>query len=291
MADDHSTLSPLSRRGVLARLSVATALAGGTGANALAIIATRPAVAAVPVAALATPPARPAEDPRLIALGEEFDRLAAAWEAADRRFQEARAEAERLAPELPSDLRVVEPIPPHLRRGWRYARDIEGRELPWPEKVGPDGTSVVYRPPLVFVADRLAGECLPACRARSKAAKDIRQRLAIAETYESGVKAAADASGLADATQERRWAADDLEALVWQIGRAVPATINGLLIQARALVTFDQIERYGRNETPIIRAGLRDGLSPADAIYTKAGLAIGRNLAVAVLRIAGQGRA
>jgi hypothetical protein len=255
-----------TRRSLLARLGVAAVLAGGTGANVLAIVATRPAAAAVPLAPLASPLVSPTEDPSLIALGEEFDRLAAAWEAADTRYREARAEAERIAPELPADLRVVDPMPAHLRRGWRYARDVEGKELPWPKKVGPDGTSEVYRPPRVLFADRLENECLPAVRPRSKAAKDIRRRIAAAEQYEAAVKAAAEASGLPDARQEREWAATDLEGVVWKIGRATSRTLDGVLIQARAVATLDRIEQEKRPDSPFRKGALAAGSSLADAV-------------------------
>ena len=263
-----TTTNP-TRRGMLAGLGAVAALAGGAAANVVAIAAARPA--AVP-AALASPPAAVSEDPALIAMGREFDRLAAAYDAADAAYRAARAEAERLAPDVPADLQDRGDLPPELRQCWRYARDVEGQELPWPESIE-GGERKVSRPPRVLCSEHLRGRSMPFHGPRTKAGKEVRRRLALAETYEAEVKAAADAAGLADARQEREWAATDLEAVAWQIGRAVPVTIAGVLIQARALATFDRIEHTKR----------------PDATFSKAGLAIGRNLADAVLRIAGKG--
>ena len=264
------TTTTTTRRGLLARLGVAAALAGGAGANAVAIVATRPAAAAVPTAPLASPPVSPAEDPRLIALGEEFDRLAAAWDAAERRYHEARTAAERLAPELPAELHYVRPMPPHLKRGGRYMRDVEGKEIAWTESMDASGERVVHRPPMVLMADRLRDDCLPYYGAHTRRAKDIRRRLAVAEHYEAGVAAAAEAAGVKDAADDRRQAGYYLEAKACEIGRTVPTTLEGLLIHARALATFDRVDRIEHPE------------------YSKAGGFLGGNLAAAVLRIAGR---
>jgi len=148
--------------------------------------------------------------------------------------------------------------------------------LAWPELIEGEERKVT-RPPRVLCSELLCSRSMPFHGPRTKAGKEVRrhsQHLAIAERYAAAMKAAADETGLREAADGRESWSRGVQDLGWEIGRKAPMTLVGALIQARALSTIDQMDRRTR----------------PNGTYSVAGLAIGRPLADAVLRLAGAGR-
>jgi hypothetical protein len=198
-----------------------------------------------------------AEDPRLLALGEQIEPLLTEYRACAERRRSARALAESLVPPLPPEMIDSHGIA-HL--GYcDYQCDVEG--------------NILYREPRIIEAEALQGAIdrgnLYAPK-RSKFGKRVDALLKAARDYEAKRAAAIERSEISEALLNVQHAASDLEVLAYKVREIEPITMAGVIIQARALTAHAEAEldSHGYNG--------------------KSGAVLGRELASAVLRIVGK---
>jgi hypothetical protein len=99
---------------------------------------------------------------------------------------------------------------------------------------------------------------------------ELIERVASAERYEAARDHAMEFSGIAEAKEAAQDRAQDLHSIMFDIRKHVPRTIVGVLVLARAVAAFEEAQK------DTYSGGHRGG-----------GLVLGRELADAVLRIAG----
>ena len=249
----------LPRRAFLGR--VAAALAIGSAANVGVIVARSAPAAIVP----------PAEVPALITLGEQIDPLLAAYRATLAHHTAARAAAEAQSPSLPDDLVRKADDRFTLAGCSEREQDVEGKDVWPPNYVGDDGKTYARAPRQILKADLLREAITrQGISRRSKHGKRVKALIEIAERYEAGRTAAIKRSGVLDAADELRWAATDIDMLAWKIREFAPATVDGVMIHARALAAHAESELHGSGFTG--RAGLTLGRQLADAVLRVGGL-------------------
>jgi hypothetical protein len=245
-----------TRRSFLSRATAA--LAGGAAAS-LAPVA--PVLAA------------PAENPDLLALGEQMDSVLAAFHTAAARKAEARALAEKLCPPVPDE--IVENDPVVSSSYTAQEVDVEG-DVVFPPNVVRDGREYA-RPPRRIINSELAKRAVKQgnmyAPKRTKAGRAFWEKIAIAEHYEAARAAAIEAAGLREATEAHYWAALDVEKLAYKIRDAEPVTTRGVLIHAQALLAFAEV----------------DGIS--SSYPGKAALMLGRRLAELMVKVGATGAA
>jgi len=240
------------------------------GAIASIPVAASPAAAALPTEA--SPPA--AGEPSLLALGEQIDPLLNAYRAAVERKREARALADALCPPLPDELVRS---PKGELASWCAERevDVEGNGVWPPNYVGADGKTYARIPRGILKADLIkkaiaSGE-VNASR-RSKRGKEIWRLIGVSEKYEAERAASIERSGVLEAANELHNSAVDIETLAYEVRKHEPATMIGVMIQARALAAHAEAEL------------------DAHGFVGRSGTVLGRELAASVLRIAGGSR-
>jgi hypothetical protein len=249
------TMKTMSRRFFLARAATGTAVAALPAAG----------IAIVSKSALAATP--PAEDPALLALGEQIDPLLKTYRAAVERKRAARALAEKLCPTVPDEL-VVQ------RHGMfsgcaERETDVEGKDV-WPP---PEADGHHHRPPRhifqsALIEKSIANNNLYASP-RSKFGKQIRKLIETAKKYEAERKTAIERSDIKAAKDGMYFAAADVEDLAYKVREIEPVTMIGIMIQARALVANSEAEL------------------DAHGFEGRSGMVLGHELATAVLRIGG----
>lgn len=102
--------------------------------------------------------------------------------------------------------------------------------------------------------------------------QDLVDRIAEAEKYEDACSDAAEISGVEQAKELAEARADDLRHLAYEVQKHSPRTVAGVMIHARAIVGYADIERDGFASAPCEAASI---------------FGLGRGLADAVLRVAG----
>lgn len=241
------------------------------GARVFAVAASLPPAIA---AASVLPHSGPAlsEDANLLALGEEIDPLLNAYRAAAERKRQARVMAETLCPPLPDELVRS---PKGEWASWCAERevDVEGKGIWPPGYLGADGKTYARMTREILKADlikkAIANGDIYASR-RSKRGKEIWRLIGISEKYEAERAAAIERSGLLEAAHELRNSAVDIEMLAYEVRKHEPVTMSGTIIQARALAAHAEAEL------------------DADGFVGRSGTVLGRELAAAILRIAGK---
>jgi hypothetical protein len=212
-----STLTVTDRRSFLRR--AVTALAAGAAVNATAIVATRPAPAAVLVQ----------EDPSIIALGEQIEPLLATYRGAAADRLKARADAEAGCPAVPEKLVCNGPF-------WAGCTesecDVEGREISRPPRQilhSEQTKAAIARGNLYY--DR-----------RTRFGKEIVRLIDTAEKYEAQRAATIEQSGLPEAITRHWEAAYEIEKLAYEASELEPRTMAGAVIQARVLTAYAEVE-------------------------------------------------
>lgn len=182
---------------------------------------------------------RPAEDPRLVVIGERIGPLLTAYRAAVTRRAEARAAAERLCPPLPVPMIRRRDDDRSLRRCADDAVDIEG------QAIFPEDDSMpplrVYWPGAVRRAVE-AGD-LPTASARSVLGQRVRAVLAAGDDYDARRSAAIEAAGLLAAREEQYRAAQEIDQIAREVCRLVPSTTAGAVVVARVATALAEVER------------------------------------------------
>jgi hypothetical protein len=232
-------------------------LSGAAALPATAVAAAAPALLTV----------TPAEDVRLLALGERIDPLLEAYRAAIARKAIARALAEGLCPPVPDEL--------VCKRGpydWaEVEQDVEGKEIHPTNYISEDGKTYGRMPRYILKAEELQGaiDCgnLYAPK-RTKFGKKIHAQIKTAKEYEANREAAIERSGILQAASELRHAAYDIEHLAYRVREIEPLTMVGVTIVGRTL------DAYGEAEHDL------------DHYKGRCGQLLGRHLAAAVLRLA-----
>jgi len=244
------------------------------GARVFAVAASLPPAIA---AASVLPHSRPAlsEDANLLALGEEIDPLLNAYRAAAERKRQARVMAETLCPPLPDEL-VVKPKD-RLRWAGCAEReiDVEGKDVWPPNYTGADGKTYA-RLPREILKGNLIKEAVARgniyASPRTKHGKEVRKLIEISEKYEAEREAAIERSGVLEAADTLYFSAVEIEVLAYEVRKHEPATMIGIMIQARALGAHAEAEL------------------DAHGFAGRSGTVLGRELAASVLRIAGGSR-
>lgn len=260
---------------------VATLAAAFAPAVGMAVVTPKVAETAAAVLASDLPAAVPlvqagpiAESPELLALGAELEAKLQAYRAAAARLADARATAAALWPEPAAGIIAV-----GSERAGRFAGcyeeeiDVEGNE--WPEIHAGDGKGSTL-PRFIAVSGALT-MLLDDVRANTGAwpvefEQDLVDRIAEAEKYEDGCSDAAEISDIEQVKQIAEARADDLRHLAYEVQKHSPRTVAGVMIHARALVGYADIERDGFASAPCEAASI---------------FGLGRGLAAAVLRVAG----
>jgi len=251
--------SELNRRAILAGAATFAAAMPAT----LALASPPPATAAAP------------ENANLLALGEEIDPLLNAYRAAAERKREARAVAEALCPSLPDEL-VAKPKD-RLRWAGCSEReiDVEGKDVWPPNYTGADGKTYA-RLPREILKGNLIKEAVARgniyASPRTKHGKEVRKLIEISEKYEAEREAAIERSGVLEAADTLYFSAVEIEVLAYEVRKHEPATMIGIMIQARALGAHAEAEL------------------DAHGFAGRSGTVLGRELAASVLRIAGGSR-
>ncbi len=255
--------SELNRRAILA--GIATVAIATPGALAFASPTATPSAAT--------------EDANLLALGERIDPLLSAYRAAVQRRREARAIAEKLCPQMPDEL--VQKPEDRIDGADITRREIDIEDAPVHAQnfVGVDGRIYARRDREIIQSELLekafANGDLPGPRtrwARGRQAEQLRKKLAIAKKYESERDSAIATSGIREACDQLRSAADEIELLAYEVRKIESATMVGVLIQARALSAYHEAE-----------------LDCGSGWAGRSGSVLGRELAASVLRIAAGG--
>ncbi|WP_157113540.1 hypothetical protein [Bradyrhizobium embrapense] len=261
LAEGRSPAPSLSRRSV-----VATMLAGLAPAAGAALIVPAAEGAAAPPSAT-TAAAAAVEDPALLALGAELDERQAAYRTALARLEEARATATELWPELPTSIVIASAADRRAFHGcFERATPLGGEPLDraiWPDVL----KSNRLRPLLAEV--RKYPEDWGSRKARQRLEADLTARINAAERYETACAIAIDTSGIATAKDAVRDRAREIHSLLSKIRKHPPCTVAGVLILARAVALFEEVQR-----------------SNHDGGEQGRGLLLGRELADAVLRVA-----
>lgn len=268
----------MSRRSVLATMAAALAPAAGTVALAPKVVATAATVlgpAAPTVVPLPTAPV--AESPELLALGADLEVKLAGYHAAAERLAAARATAARLWPEPPAAIVFVAgnrhacPSKDRYPGCFEEEADFEGRE--WPN-IGAGGGQGSRLPRFIAVSGALA-LLQDDVRAEPEAFDDgfeqeLVARIAEAEQYEEACWNAVEVSGIEEAKANAEACVEDLYNLANHVAEHPPRTLAGVLIHARALAGYADVEKSGIALSAPVRAAT----------------ILGRGLAEAVLRVA-----
>lgn len=242
----------LPRRAFLGR--VAAALAIGTTANVGVIVAR-----SAPIAPASVAIPTPAEDPALLALGDQLDPLLTAYREAKARQQDALSIFAQRCPVLPDVLVRTREDRITFAGCTERESDVFGRDV-WPE-----GKPV--RPPREILKAGLLRRHMENLSPRSKHGKRVKSLIAVAEKYEAEREAAMEGSGFPDAYEATYHAATAIDVLAWKVRETLPVTMAGVLIHARTLAAHAESEKDGHMMTD------------------RAGLTLGRPLAEAVLRV------
>jgi hypothetical protein len=230
-----------SRRTFLAR--AARALAGGAAAS---------------LAPAAPVQAAPAENPELLALGEQLRQTLTDFHAATARKAEARDKAERLCPPVPNDIVVDEPS--RLCASYtEFETDVEGNEREQERRIIVSAQARQAVRNGYFSASR-----------RTKAGREFWHKVAVAEQYEAQRAAAIEEAGLNAAMEAEHWAAVAVERIARKIGDIEPRTMAGVVILARALIAFDQVAEISNGNPQ--RATLLLGNTLAEAVERVGGV-------------------
>lgn len=107
-------------------------------------------------------------------------------------------------------------------------------------------------------------------RERRELRTDLALRIAAADRYEGACDHAIEASGIVAARRSAQDLAQDLHSMLFEIRQHEPQTVAGVLILARAVAAYEEAQAQSYT------GGERGG-----------GLILGRELATAVLRVAG----
>jgi hypothetical protein len=275
---DGPILPGFSRRSVVATLLAACAPAIGTAAALPKAIET--AVALAPTA----PAVATAENPELLALGAEVDAELQVYRTAAARLAKARATATNLWPAVSEELVVQGKAASSRFRGC-YGRelDAEGRQV-WPPTFIKDGCEVGHFPRNLLQAEALQ-DLLDDVRAEPEGwdhwvEGDLAKRLELAERYEAACMRATETSGVMKAKKVVVLSADRLRDLAYEVRKHPATSLAGIFIHARVLTAYSEA------------AVLAGNGQPEDDEHTKgsqAGMILGRGLADALLRVAGDG--
>jgi hypothetical protein len=230
----------------------------------LGAAASLPATAAA-AAAPALLTLAPAEDGRLLELGRRIDPLLDAYRTAAAKKAAARALAEELCPPVPDGL-VCKRGPYDCAE---VERDVEGNEIhPVPALyIGENGKTYGRMSRRILKADLLQDAIdrgnLYAPK-RTKFGKMVHAQIKAAREYEANREAAIERSGISDATVDLHHAAYDIERLAYEVREIMPATMAGVVIQARALTAYAETEiELGHYKG---RAGQLVGLALAQSV-------------------------
>ena len=241
-------------------------------ATAATAIASPSIASALPSAEAGTKPAvqnLPAEDPRIIELGEKIDPLLRSYQYWAAREVEAYATYLRLRPPIPEELLTA-------HKQYSFISDCRAEESDCrgfkecETYIGDDGREYANRPrhilkskPLrIFIIERDLGRS-------TKWERDIRRLARLAASYERAVQEALVESDYDNIENKQRSASYELEQLVYDLRELEPNTISGALIFARALTAFQEAE------------------SCAGKIIGGSAQLLGSKLAAAVLRVSG----
>ncbi|MDR3401936.1 MAG: hypothetical protein P4L99_05490 [Chthoniobacter sp.] len=261
-------------------MAAALAPAAGTVALVPQVVATAATVLGptAPAVLVLLPTAPIAESPDLIALGAELEVRIAAYRAAAEHLAEARATAARLWPEPPVAIvflagnRHACPSKDRYPGCFEEEADFEGRE--WPN-IGAGGGQSSPLPRFIAVSGALA-MLLDDARAEPEGFEDgfeeeLVARIAEAEQYEEACWNAVEVSGIEEAKANAEACVEGLYDLANHVAEHPPRTLAGVLIHARALAGYADVEKSGVALSAPVRAAT----------------ILGRGLAEAVLRVAG----
>jgi hypothetical protein len=218
----------LSRRLFLRRAGVAAASA---------------ATAAVPVVANAT--TQPAENPDLLAAGEELAKAEAAFLKADEAKAAARRAFDAICPKMPEELVTQSgSVLGHACEG-----EVDGELNPvYPPAAVDENGKTYYPGPRRIISSHRLRDTIAHEAPRSKYVREAKKMLPIAERYEAEFDAARQAAGLPAAIEARFWAGQEIAKLAEPIKDMPVATWAGIGIKARAIVACSCIgdrENYG----------------------------------------------
>jgi hypothetical protein len=227
---DGAPIMPLTdRRSFLQR--AATFLAAGA-AGSTAIVATRPAPAAAPVQ----------EDPAILALGDRIEPLLAAYRNAAEDRLKARANAEATCPTVPEEL-VCKGV---FWRGFTETEcDVEGKEIRILLLDDEDGKKYAQLPREILNSEKTKAAIARGnlhCDRRTTFGKKLGKMIETAEKHEADREAAIERSGLRDAMARQWEAAWEIEKLAYEARDIEPQTMAGVLIQARVLSAYAEVE-------------------------------------------------
>lgn len=201
---------PASRRGFLRALAAVPIAGAATAAPLLG------AAAAIPV---------PEENPELLARWQSLEEAERAFVAAIERHKAARERFDELCPPLPDEM-VLKPRDfETLGLRGDPERDVDGKICYPPGKVR-------YR---IIAGSKQLREAWQLHDGRTRAGREIRRRLKVAEEYEAAVERARERSGIEAAQDDCYCAGIEVEKLAGAIAETEARTLRGILIKARAI--------------------------------------------------------
>ena len=275
-------LASLNRRSVIATMMAVFAPAAGTAMVLPKVISTTAAAIAgpMPPAEPVLTPTTPTESPELLALGAELEIRLEAYRVAASRLAEARVVAASLWPE-PSAGILVTASNHHIRNEpgryhGCYAEETDPEGNQWPEiaygagRGSPLPRYVALWSALSSLLDRVRAE--PAEWADGFA-QELVERVKEAERYEYGCNDALEASEIEERKEEAEACVEALYDLVTQVEMHPPRTIAGVLIHARALAGYADVDKDGFQVSAPMRAATILGRELADAVLRVAGVA------------------
>jgi hypothetical protein len=182
----------------------------------------------------------PQEDPATIALGERIEPLLAAYRKAAEDRLKARTNAEAACPAVPDEL-VCEGPP----CGYSVSEcDVEGKEI-LHDVFNMAGTEYRRVPQQILNSEETKAAIARGnlyCNPRTKFGKKVARLIEVAEKYETERAAAIERSGLDDAMAHQFEAAYEIEKLAYEACDIEPQTMAGVLIQARVLTAYAEVE-------------------------------------------------
>jgi hypothetical protein len=219
------------RRNFLQR--AATFLAVGAAGTTTAIVVGHPAPAAAVLVQ---------EDPAIVALGERIEPLLLEYRIAAADRAKARANAEANCPAVPEEI-VCEGT--FFRGCAEDECDVEGRHFEVLLLDDEDGGKYAELPRRILSSKKTKEAIARGnlhCNRRTKFGKKLVRMIETAEKYEAERDAVIEATGLPDAMARQCEAGFRIEKLAYEVGYIEPRTIAGVLVQARVLAAYAEVE-------------------------------------------------
>lgn len=196
------------------------------------------------------------ETPELLAAAKGLADAEAAYQKAVASKRAARAVYDAHAPAVPDGVLYrfgTGPMARHMAgRGsdpspynWCVEReqDVEGREVYQPN-ITIEGKVYAQHTRQLIQSDKLRKEFEPDGmfhKSRSKAAKEAKERLRLAEEYEAGIARARTLSGIKDAIDVAYFSAIDVARAANDVHEQEAHTVTGVVMKARALLALHNI--------------------------------------------------